>query len=813
MLRLRALALVAPLLLVAGKAPASIWPTAARRVERELAAEDPDVRRRAAEAIVDLPRGAARRLLDLALSDPSPDVRLAAAEVATRVPTPELGARLSSWLSDSDSRIRIAAAEALAAHPDRAALAALGRASSDVDAGVRTAVARALGAAGSPEAVLPLLGRLDDAVPDVRREVILALGRLRDRRSVIPLLAKVEDPAAVVRRAAALALGALGDARAVGALVLALRDQDETVRMAAIEAVGRLGDPSVVASLVAVLSDATTAVRAEAVKALGRLGTPEATTAVVSELGRRDADIEPLLAAIRLGGKRALGPLRVCVDAQRGLRSVNGCVLALGELGDENNVERVRRALERGDASPRAAIRALGTLGRPEALPTVLERLSDPDGAVRREALLALANLLDPARADGRAVDPLVRALNARGRSSEERLAVLSLLGRSGARRAAVVLADVAAHSTSADVVAAALEGLGTIGPAGYDRVLLEGLDHEDGAVRTAAALALRRAGSARVVGPLLDRFEGAGGQDRGALGIALAGVAVHGGGLPVVGRLLDALAVSRGAERDGLIEALGEVGAPALAALGTLSRSRDPADRAKVAEALAGLDGATPLLAKLGADRDPGTRAAAVWGLGSSARASEASWLARTLADENVMVAANAAAALGRVAARTKANVSAALCRALVDERAAVRANALAGLVLASADCTDAAVTELLLRDRSESVRAAAARLLLTRGGPEARDALSRCADEDQSARVAAVCNDAVRSATSRREPALVFVVPVGELDPAPGAPFALGFADGTERLGLADRRGAVFERSAPFGSLSLELFPSGGD
>jgi len=805
MLRSGAPFLVALLTLWSAHASASIWPSAAARVERDLAHEEPEQRRRAAEAIAELPRPAARRLLDVALADPSADVRLAAVEVAVRIRAEHLGSRLSGFLSDPDSRIRLSAAEALAAHPDAQTLVALGRASSDVDAGVRAAVARALGASLRAEAVVPLLGRLDDPVPEVRRQVVSALGRLRDARAVIPLLAKVEDPSGLVRRAAARALGALGDPRAVGALVLVLRDSDESVRIAAVEAVGRLGDASAASSVIAVLADPSEPVRAAAVRALGRLGTPEATAAIVAELGRPTTDPGVLIAALRLGRERALPALRACLDAHGGFRAADGCALSLGTLGDSSDVPRLRVALERGEVSPRAALAALGALGAPEAIPIVLERVADPDAAVRRTALTALIPLLDPARPDGRAVDPLVRALRARGRSLGERTVLLGLLGRTGAPRAGAALSDVAKSATSPEMVRAALDALGEIGPAGFDAVLLDGLDHEDGAVRAAAALALRRAGGARVAGALLDRLERAAGQDHGALTLALPGVMARSSSKALVSRVSRLLATSRGGERDGLIEALGEGGPAGLDALVGIARSPDAADRAKAAEVLAARPDGVKALRTLAADRDPATRAAAVWSLGSAGGAADAPTLAARLDDRDLAVAANAAGALGRLSRRTGVAVAPWLCPALTHPWKGVRANALAALALARASCDLAVVVELLARDESAAVRAAAARFLAGQGDKAARDALVRCADEDESARVATACAEPPTTPSGRDEGVLVVVVPTGESEPVPRAPFALRFADGTHRLGVADRRGALFERRAPAGALEL--------
>jgi hypothetical protein len=52
-----------------------------------------------------------------------------------------------------------------------------------------------------------------------------------------------------------------------------------------------------------------------------------------------------------------------------------------------------------------------------------------------------------------------------------------------------------------------------------------------------------------------------------------------------------------------------------------------------------------------------------------------------------------------------------------------------------------------------------------------------------------------------------VIFVIPDGQSSPLAAAPFALQRADGLIRAGIADRRGAVFERYAPAGDLSLLL------
>jgi hypothetical protein len=289
-----------------------------------------------------------------------------------------------------------------------------------------------------------------------------------------------------------------------------------------------------------------------------------------------------------------------------------------------------------------------------------------------------------------------------------------------------------------------------------------------------------------------------------------LPGAVARSKGAGLARRVAQLLDESRGEQREGLIEALSELGAPGLGALGELSRALDPADRAKVAEVLGARTDAAAILRRLAVDRVPAVRAAAVWSLGSAGAAPDLALLRARLDDRAVSVAANAAGALGRLSKRTGGAPSPILCPALEHPWAPVRANALVALRLAGATCDQHTVIDLVARDPSPLVRLAAARALAASPHELARDALARCADEDESSRVASACVEPAPAAPERAESVLVFVVPTGESETVPRAPFALLFADGLHRLGLADRRGALWERRAPAGS--IELSPLGG-
>jgi hypothetical protein len=223
--------------------------------------------------------------------------------------------------------------------------------------------------------------------------------------------------------------------------------------------------------------------------------------------------------------------------------------------------------------------------------------------------------------------------------------------------------------------------------------------------------------------------------------------------------------------------------------------------------------EASSTLVAMLG-DADPSVRANAVWSLGAVGKRDALVSLVKLLADPDVAVAGNAAAALGRIARRESAgaDIRSALCSALTDGRSYVRANALTSLGLAGQKCDAGLVQGLLQRDRSEAVRAAAAdHIWMVFAGtnpiPETfRRLLARCASEDRSARVALQCTRPSERVNGT-EDVLVFVAPAWANEPQSRAPYAFVRGDGLIRMGMADRRGALFEFGAPKGVIRLAV------
>ncbi len=793
-----------------------VWPGTISVLERQLGAEDVEVRRRAALQLNRLPVIVQRRLLPGLFSDPDPEVRLAVADAALAIRLPEAGGRVVKWLSDSDARVREAAAEVLAVLASPAGVSGLGRALEDPEASVRAAAALALGSSRSPDASLFLLGHLDDTDPEVRHAVIAALEDLGDPRAVVPLIGRIQEQRAALRRQAAAALGTLGDLRAASALIVTLADGDAGVRGAAATSLGKLRAEDAVWSLGALLqTEADPEVQGAVLDSLGAVGTAASVEAILRALGVAHPAGARVEAALANAGEAAIPSLERCVFQPSAPGAADICIGALGAIGGEPARAVIERALRQGAGSATSALTALGRVGDPKALPTVLEFLTSAAPAERRAAIDATGQLLAPDRDLGLAVEPIVLALNRAHGARLEQAALIGLLGRTGSPRAAASLFP-AASSNDAYLRAVALEAIGELGTSGADAVLLAALESAHFPTRWTAAVASRRVGSPASVGPLLDRLERGGpAADPETLAVALSGPLGSGATPEQLQRVVRLLESSAGPVKDALIEALARVSGPAGSRpLEELLPVFGKATRAKVAEALGAHPEARASLAKLARDPDAAVRANAVWALGSAGDAQDVAGLASALEDGDLAVAANSVAALAALASRLGLDATEALCRALEDPRSYVQANALAGLSLVAAVCPKLEAPAWLLEHHpSDEVRLAAARLI--REDPawaEANPAaLRRCVAKDVSGQVAAECMShgprTPHPPEGSRSDVGVLVVPIGSSSPASRVPFSLVRGDGLIRSGTSDRRGAIWEPSAPRGPLRLSV------
>ena len=221
----------------------------------QLALDDPDpnVRRRAIEAIIEDP---GVTLLDklsrLAAEDPDVGVREAAcralAPFALMGELGQLSPERTEVLRETLLAVLRREGEGVGARGE--ALAAVGYIPDDrVGEEIRRALARpelrlsairAIGRTANSDWLSTLTREAANADARLREEVARACGEMADQRAVSLVIDLLEDPALAVRLAAIEALGQIGGEEARDALIYALEDKRKAIRDAAAAALAEL---------------------------------------------------------------------------------------------------------------------------------------------------------------------------------------------------------------------------------------------------------------------------------------------------------------------------------------------------------------------------------------------------------------------------------------------------------------------------------------------------------------------------------------------------------------------------------------------
>jgi HEAT repeat protein len=195
-----------------------------------------------------------------------------------------------------------------------------------------------------------LANTLRDEDGEVGRSAAWTLAGMGSERSLQTFLSALDDPGENVRLHAAATLGEIGDTFTVPALITALGDISPKVREAAAGSLGRIGEAGAVMGLIEALRDADRGVRLSAAWSLGAIGDDRAAQGLLDILHDPDRDV-------RLNAAWALGAISDAPgDVLPGLVEV---------LQDED-------AELRGSAAE-----ALGKIGHMDAVPALIEGLSD----------------------------------------------------------------------------------------------------------------------------------------------------------------------------------------------------------------------------------------------------------------------------------------------------------------------------------------------------------------------------------------------------------------------------------------------------
>jgi len=425
---------------------------------------------------------------------------------------------------------------------------------------------------------------------------------------------------------------ALGQQPGIEDTIAATKSTDEAARLAAIQNLGTRGGAPAIAALTELLKSDSPITRAYAARALGTIGAPakEATEGLIALLGDSDAAVRrqavAAIAAIRPGPKVTV-PLfaKLMQDSDPGIR------LRMMQAVADAKAAAVPTLIEalKNKAAAYWACLILRDIGADavDAVPALVEKLTDPQPEIRREAVLALAAIGSPAAAAK--IVPLLKDESARTAATF----ALGVLGKIPADAESTIQAN--AKSSDALLSTASLWALARVHPndANLKRTALTQivarLKDQDPFVRTAAARALASLPpSPEIAGPIFEKALAAADETTTHYMLdALAGL-----GPQAVPRLTEALKYE--ALRAQTAYILGQIGPQAAAAtpaLAKLTSDPDPNVAVEAAHALAKIGpaakGAVPALIEVLKQPESKSGHAAIFALGmigSAAAAAE---------------------------------------------------------------------------------------------------------------------------------------------------------------------------------------------
>jgi cyclophilin family peptidyl-prolyl cis-trans isomerase/HEAT repeat protein len=374
----------------------------------------------------------------------------------------------------------------------------------DPDVGVRRRAMLGIGRTGLAEGVPTLASGLGDSEDAVRAAAAFSLGLLASKAGIDPLIAALQDTSPLVRGRAAEALGLIGDPRGAGPVADAASgcheviagispDDEESPKTPEIEAcrlslfaLVRMKQYDALARVALDAQGQPTSRWWPVAYALQRINDKRAAPALLT-LASTDGVYSPAFAlrGLAAAGDARLVPLAQAVAARTtaDIRLRVAAVRALGQVGGPAALTTLLQLVEQ-PSTPRnlmlESVTALGTIGDPKAFDSLLDLLTSPWPAMRSAAFAAAA------KANPTGFLFIVSSFD-RDKDWSVRASLADTLSNLPADRVRTAIEDLTVDS-DARVRGPALEALVHIGAPDLSKRLFEALEAPDFSVRAAAA-------------------------------------------------------------------------------------------------------------------------------------------------------------------------------------------------------------------------------------------------------------------------------------------------------------------------------------
>jgi len=348
---------------------------------------------------------AALQVILKALHDPKAYTRRLAAEMLAKMRSKLAIPDLVERLSDDDATVRASATQALA---DLGAKESFGQIILGLDDPEDIVRERTLASlpklevASSPELIRILEHLLEDPNNKIRARAAVVLIQLGESRSAQTLVATLLKDGDVNKRR--VALDAIGDIAGsakekipfkVDLILDSLSDPAPVVRREAVQVISLLDGDAVIDSIARCLSDEDAGVRRAASESL-RQAWPESRSVILHALEKLDGvAVSSALDAIPPGDAEILTPLRGYIQREvSNIRYLRTIIDSLPQKG--RAIALLLESLKHRElSSEERMIKAVGLFGNPQALDLVRKSLNDGDASTRAAALEALETLGD----------------------------------------------------------------------------------------------------------------------------------------------------------------------------------------------------------------------------------------------------------------------------------------------------------------------------------------------------------------------------------------------------------------------------------
>jgi eukaryotic-like serine/threonine-protein kinase len=283
-----------------------------------------------------------------------PVARMHIINVLARFDTPVVHAAIQAQLKDPNKFIRSAALSALSRMTGQIDIKLLCSLLRDPEIEVQNKAVDVVIKANHPETIKHLVEVLKDENEYARRAAVEVLNAVGNSKSVKYLLEVIADSDWWVRTRAADALGKIGGPRVVEAVLELIKDDNQDIRRAAIEILNQTKDERAVAQLIEATRDTDWWVSERAVDALAEIGSVKAVPRLVDMLAGPAKSLPTVVRAIgKLGDPKIIESLLPLLQRPENEIKVE-VVAALAKLADERRAETVRMQLQAasGNAGP-----------------------------------------------------------------------------------------------------------------------------------------------------------------------------------------------------------------------------------------------------------------------------------------------------------------------------------------------------------------------------------------------------------------------------------------------------------------------------